>query len=213
VGLIDVGYFKAASASALNATPRQLTPKPEAWVEWLKDLGPTIPGGPLFLRLYWYDGAYDAVHSHYEAQRAYFDNIATVPGIQLRLGHLQVKKAPKWQYPIKAALKKMGALEEFEEHFKFRPELTQKGVDTLMTLDLVRLAQRAVYDAAVLVTGDRDLAEPVRAAQDEGRRVLLVRPEGGGLAPELGQLADEVRTLAAAELSPLFDVNKPESES
>ena len=137
VGFIDVGYLQAASASALSVKPRQLTPKPEACVEWLKELGPSIPGEPLFLRAYWYDGAYDPRHPKHDAQRRYFDRIANVPGIQLRLGHLQVNKSPKWQYPVKAALKKVGVdLAEFEKHYQFRPELGKRA----STLELLSIS-------------------------------------------------------------------------
>src|SRR5687767_6187751 len=104
VGFIDVGYLQAASASLLGVKVRRLTPRPDACVAWLKDLGGVLPGQPLFLRAYWYDGAYDPSHPKHQAQRHYFDRIASVPGIQLRLGHLRVDKKPKWQYPVKAAL-------------------------------------------------------------------------------------------------------------
>ncbi len=206
-GFIDYGYLQAASASVLGVKMRRLTPKPEACVEWLKDLGATLPGEPLLLRVYWYDGAYDPSHSKHGAQRHYFDRIANVPGVQLRLGHLRVDKNPKWQYPVKAALRKVGVdIAEFQKHFEFKPELGQKGVDTRITLDLVRLAQRHVYDVAVLVAGDRDLAEPVRVAQDEGRRVVVAIPKGAGLAPELKQLADEVRSLDKTTVEALFEI-------
>ncbi|MGH8906868.1 MAG: NYN domain-containing protein [Egibacteraceae bacterium] len=60
----------------------------------------------------------------------------------------------------------------------FYPGRQQKGVDTLVTLDLVRLAQRNAYDTAILIAGDRDLAEAIRTAQDSGKasslRCLLV---------------------------------------
>jgi uncharacterized LabA/DUF88 family protein len=67
-------------------------------------------------------------------------------------------------------LRAAAGLAQFEEHFQFRSELGQKGVDTRITLDLVRLAQHDVYETAILIAGDRGLAEPVRAAQDEGKR-------------------------------------------
>ena len=211
-GFIDVGYLKAASAGALKLKTRQLKPRADACVSWLSGLAPSIPGDSTLLRVYWYDGAYDPRHARHAAQRRYFDAIANIPGVQLRLGHLQVR-TPKWQYPVKAALGRVGVdLKTFEQHFQFRPELGQKGVDTRITLDLVRLAQRHVYDTAVLVAGDRDLAEPVRVAQDEGRRVILAIPHGAGLADELRQLADEVRTLEDETLRGLFEISEDESE-
>lgn len=185
-----------------------MAPEPHGCVDWLRDLGAQLPGSPIFLRAYWYDGAYDSRHHKHRAQRRFFDRIAKTPGVQLRLGHIQVR-TPTWQYPVKAALRKVGVdLGEFEKHFQFRPELGQKGVDTLIALDLVRLAQRRVFDTAVLVAGDRDLAEPVRVAQDEGRRVIVAIPERGGIAAELAQLADEVRYIGEEDLRKMFSVTE-----
>jgi uncharacterized LabA/DUF88 family protein len=204
-----LGYLKAAAAHRLKAKITDLTPEPQGCVEWLRDLGSGLPGSSNFLRVYWYDGAYDSRHAKHEAQRRFFDRIAKTPAVQLRLGHIQVR-TPKWQYPVKAALKKVGVdLAEFEKHFQFRSELGQKGVDTLIALDLVRLAQRHVFETAVLIAGDRDLAEPVRVAQDAGRRVIVAIPEGGGIATELAQLADEVRHLGEDELRRMFTLTDP----
>ncbi len=84
--------------------------------------------------------------------------------------------------------------------------MEQKGVDTLIVLDLVRLAQRRAYDTAFLIAGDRDLAEAVRVAQEEGRRVVLLHPSGGGVATELRHLADEVRSLDETDLKLMLRV-------
>lgn len=199
VGFVDFGFLKAASAKPLGCSARDLRPTPQGVVEWLDSLESD------FLRAYWYDGAYDPRHGRHAAQRKYFDGIAAVPGIQLRLGHLQ-ETTPKWQYPVQEALKKCGVdLAEFQKHFQFRPQLGQKGVDTRITLDLVALAQRHAYDVGVVVAGDRDLAEPVRVAQEEGRRIIVAIPVGGGIAKELQQIADRVIELDAATLDTMFD--------
>lgn len=204
VGFIDFGFLKRASCKPLNASAKRLTPKPEGVVNWLKSIQYQDPEG--FLRAYWYDGAFDPRHAKHNAQRRYFDGIAAVPGIQLRLGHLQELK-PKWQYAVQKALDAAELdRKAFEAHFQFRPELGQKGVDTRITLDLVRLAQRHAYDVGVLVAGDRDLAEPVRVAQDEGRRIIVAAPAKASVAVELKQLADEVIELTPIMLQSMFDV-------
>ncbi len=204
VGFIDFGFLQKAAGRPLGASPRRLKPKPGGVVNWLSSFQPSDPNA--FLRAYWYDGAYDPRHPRHNAQRKYFDTIAAVPGIQLRLGHLQELK-PKWQHAVQEALKSAGLdRAKFEEHFQFRPELGQKGVDTRITLDLVRLAQRHAYDVGVLIAGDRDLAEPVRLAQDEGRRIVVAAPEKASIASELKQLADDVVELTPAALCSMFDV-------
>jgi uncharacterized LabA/DUF88 family protein len=202
VGFVDFGFLKAATAAALKVDGRKLRPDAEACVAWLREASAAT--GTSFLRVYWYDGAFDPRDPRHAKQRLYFDAIARTPGVQLRLGHLQ-ERTPKWQYPVKAALRNVGVdLALFEKHFQFRPELGQKGVDTRITLDLVRLAQRRVFDTAIVIAGDRDLAEPVRVAQDEGRRVIVAVPKGAGLAQELKQIADEVWTIEPPDLQKLF---------
>ncbi|HEX3392757.1 MAG TPA: NYN domain-containing protein [Solirubrobacteraceae bacterium] len=204
VGFIDFGFLKKAGCRPLAASARRLTPKPEGVVNWLRSFQPNDPNA--FLRAYWYDGAFDPRHARHNAQRRYFDTIAATPGIQLRLGHLQELK-PKWQHAVREALKSAGLdRAKFEEHFQFRPDLGQKGVDTRIALDLVRLAQRHAYDVGVLIAGDRDLAEPVRLAQDEGRRIIVAAPSQASVAIELKQLADEVIELTPTILRSMFDV-------
>jgi uncharacterized LabA/DUF88 family protein len=183
-------------------SPRDVQPDARGCVEWLsalaRRLALTAPS-PL-LRVYWYDGAFDAADPRYGGQRVFFDAIASTPGIQLRLGHLR-ERTPRWQHAVRNAVLACGVdLAKFEMHFQFRAELEQKGVDTLIALDLVRLAQRGAYETALLVAGDRDLAEAVRVAQDEGRRVIVAPPTSGGVATELRQVADVLHPLEEADL-------------
>lgn len=202
VGFVDFGFLNKAACGPLRATT--LAPKAEGVVNWLMGIQQNEPNS--FLRAYWYDGAYDPRHPRHNAQRKYFDMIAAVPGVQLRLGHLQETK-PKWQHAVRKALDNAGLdRAKFEEHFQFKPELGQKGVDTRIALDLVRLAQRRAYDVGVLVAGDRDLAEPVRHAQDEGRRIIVAAPTNASVAIELKQLADELIELTPALLKTMFDL-------
>ena len=86
-------------------------------------------------------------------------------------------------------------LREFDRRWTFYPERTQKGVDTLITLDMVRLAGRSVFTNAVLIAGDRDLAEVVRTTQDFGVRTVVATPDPSFVAQELAQLADELITI------------------
>ena len=60
---------------------------------------------------------------------------------------------------------------------------------------MVRLAGRSVFTNAVLIAGDRDLAEVVRTTQDFGIRTIVATPDPSFVAQELGQLADELITI------------------
>jgi uncharacterized LabA/DUF88 family protein len=215
IGLVDAGFLKAEGAKALKVARRRVSLNAGGVVAWLHEAAPALLGmdeadavRERLLRVYWYDGAFDASDSRHASQRKYHDAIAGTPGIQLRLGHLR-ELTPGWQRPIKKALESLGVeIADFEAHYTFRPEFGQKGVDTLIVLDLVRLAQKNAYQTAVLIAGDRDLAEAVRTAQDEGRRVVVALPRGAGIARELKQLADEVVTLDKAALERMLTVSE-----
>lgn len=96
------------------------------------------------------------------------------------------------------------ALSNFEQHFRFQPERAQKGVDALLTLDVVHLAQKGAYDWAVLVAGDRDFEQVVSTAQGEGRRILVAVPTTRDLAPQLRRAADEVILIDRQALAGFF---------
>jgi uncharacterized LabA/DUF88 family protein len=109
------------------------------------------------LRVYWYDVGFPPGTDAYKHQKRYLDAIASTPAVQLRLGHIK-EFIPGWHEAVRAAIVASGwDITEFEKHFDFRPAFEQKGVDSLMVLDMVRLAQRRAHDTAVLVAGDRDL--------------------------------------------------------
>lgn len=203
-GFIDVGYLRGQGGKACGIVPGQIQLQAHACVAWLQTILPNQASGLAglsFLRAYWYDGALEANHSDASAQRHVLDGIAFTPGVQLRLGHL-AERRNRLQHPLERAMHSAAndlkidpddLLAAFNRHWTWRPDRQQKGVDTLITLDLVRLAQRAAFHTAVLLAGDRDLAEPVRTAQDAGRKVIVATIGGqASLAKELAQLADEV---------------------
>lgn len=83
----------------------------------------------------------------------------------------------------------------------------QKGVDALIYRDLITLAQQRAISDAVLLSGDEDLREGVRAAQDLGVRVVLVGidcPGRRNQSEELVLEADRLHTLGADRLAPFF---------
>ena len=160
-------YIGFVDVGVLRSLRRKyFRPQGRAITEWFRGLSENELTGERFLRLYWYDGEHDPSHPGYASQRKFLNAIGVTPGIQLRLGHLVARP----EQPD-------------------RP-LQQKGVDTLLALDLVRLAGRSVFTTAVLIINDRDFSEAIRAAQDFGVRVLIATPNRHRVASELTQLAD-----------------------
>jgi uncharacterized LabA/DUF88 family protein len=174
---IDVGYLKRQGAEALGITgPVVLDGEGiNNWCSWLEG---NIPGAR-FVRAYLYDAEHDPGHSDFGAQRQEFDRIAERPLVRLRLGHLVERSAGT-------------AKARFE----------QKGVDTLLVLDMLRMAYQGTYDQALLVAGDRDFEEVVKEVQDYlGRQVVLLTPEGGSVSKELRQVADTHDEIPVAHLN------------
>lgn len=164
---IDSGYLTAGARKFLNLQgPVRLDGEGvEIWASHVwADSRPTRT-----LRTYVYDAALPADAPEYPEQRTGFDALAGHRGIRLRLGHLTERQAGT-----------------------SRARFEQKGVDTLMVLDLLRMAQQGAFDIAVVVAGDRDLAEALRViADDYARRVILYEVPGSEAHKELKHVADD----------------------
>ena len=103
-GFVDAGYLRAEGAKAIGKRAPEVRLNARAAVNWLRGMDKRIVGS-VFLRAYWYDGAFDPFHKEYVGQRRYFDAIARAPGIQLRLGHIAERRSPI-ATPIRRALGK-----------------------------------------------------------------------------------------------------------
>jgi uncharacterized LabA/DUF88 family protein len=96
-------------------------------------------------RTYFYDALIslsDDADMHAK-QTAYFDRISMMEGCEVKLGTLVNGK----------------------------DGLRQKGVDTLLAIDMVSKAYTNQYEVAILVSGDSDLEPVVRAVKETGKRV------------------------------------------
>ena len=74
-------------------------------------------------------------------------------------------------------LDKIAALDYFEVRSgrtkkTGRGHLRQKGVDTLVAIDMLSKAYENHYDVAILVSGDDDFLDLVRAVKDAGKQVF-----------------------------------------
>ncbi len=66
----------------------------------------------------------------------------------------------------------------------------EKGVDIMISTDMLRLAWEDRYDVATLVSGDGDFAYAVQAVKDTGKQVI-VAAFTSNLSPELSSVADD----------------------
>ena len=65
------------------------------------------------------------------------------------------------------------------------PQITQKGVDVQIALDMATFALKRLVSTVVLVTGDLDLVPAMKLARREGLRVLLDTLGNDGVRLEL----------------------------
>ena len=89
----------------------------------------------------------------------------------------------------------------------------QKGVDALVYRELMMLSRERAISDAFLLSGDEDLCEGVRTAQDQGARVTVIGiATRGGARNQSRELmfgADEVMSLTRKDISRFFTVAAP----
>jgi uncharacterized LabA/DUF88 family protein len=112
------------------------------------------------------------------------------PYFALRMGHVALSPN-RWRLKPRVAreLVKTGPRALTDADFDL--DLTQKGVDMRVGLDMARLALRETVRAMIVVTGDSDFVPAFRFVRREGVKVIL-DPLGHNVRPELRHHADIV---------------------
>ncbi|MFM1822107.1 MAG: hypothetical protein RI967_373 [Planctomycetota bacterium] len=78
---------------------------------------------------------------------------------------------------------------------------SEKGSDVSLAVDLVDLAHRGAFEAALVVSNDGDLRRALEVARfDLGRRVGVLNPHPGRQSRELGRVSSFLRTIRRADL-------------
>ena len=119
--------------------------------------------------------------------RALLDSIELEPDVAVRRGELD---CTGWKLGDKA-LKSLTQSQRSIQSNDLVPDVTQKGVDLRIGLDIATLALKRVIDIMVLVTGDSDFVPAMKYARKEGLRVYLEHL-GHGVKRELKAHADYV---------------------
>ena len=96
-------------------------------------------------RIYYYNAPKKAQENPdgYRSQQSFFSSIKKVPFLELKLVRLVIRGG----VPI------------------------EKGVDVLITVDMIRYARNNAYDTAILVSGDGDFAPALEFLQDFGKHI------------------------------------------
>lgn len=138
------------------------------------------------VRTYYYSCALPPDHEEIarKAQQRFFTALQRVPYTELRLGKL-VKR--------ETSCAACGTRERHQE----------KGVDMRIGVDMLPAASKNLYEVAILVSGDGDLVEAVKAVKDLGKHVELATfPKGR--SDELAAAADVITQLTPSEMKPLL---------
>ena len=106
------------------------------------------------VRTYYYDGMVTVDHPDYQKLDEYHQEIRRL-GIEVVTTRLK----PSGKAESNSDVKKAG-------------NLKQKGTDVKLAVDMVTKAYLDHYDFAILLTGDDDFLDVVKAVKDTGKRVL-----------------------------------------
>jgi uncharacterized LabA/DUF88 family protein len=197
MAFIDAHYFQRAVCVAAGTSPHDKRLDVCAVRDWLLGGWAELLAPRACRRVYWYDGAYDTGHPYAQAQQRFLQAIGKLDLIQPRLGHL-ADVIPDWHRDVRATLIGMDVdLGEFEARYPLAPIRRQKGVDIMLALDLVRLAERGALSQALLLAGDSDFAPAVELARDAGVLITVIAPERHRPAARLRELADQTIEMPA----------------
>ncbi len=156
---------------------------------------PLLEGYEL-LRIYYYDAPPSAAAiarpvsktklnlgatDRFRLGQSLYDQLAIQPHVAMRMGETRLGGA-KWRIKQRVASDLIKAPSPVADD-AFELDISQKGVDMRIGLDMARLALRETVRAIVVITGDSDFVPAFKFARREGVKVYLetlnhnVRPE------------------------------------
>jgi uncharacterized LabA/DUF88 family protein len=109
----------------------------------LGKLGLKLAGDDQLVAIYYYIALVPRTYATYGPQQKFIERVKETALVRLRLGRM-------------------------EEH---GGQLVEKGVDVLIAVDMLEHAYENDYDVAILVSGDGDFAEAVKAVRARGKTV------------------------------------------
>ncbi len=117
-------------------------------------------------------------------------HLRTVRKVALRLGRLH--DVSDWRMKTDCQKRILAGETPNLTDDDFELDITQKGVDMRLGLDIASLAFKKQVDQIVMVTGDADFVPAAKLARREGIDVVL-DPMWQGPAPDLAEHVDGIR--------------------
>ncbi|MDP2727494.1 MAG: NYN domain-containing protein [Dehalococcoidia bacterium] len=121
------------------------------------------------VRIYYYNAPVDQTKEpeHYQDQQKFFQEMRRIPYLEVRLGRLIYRNWPT-EPPY------------------------EKGIDVMMTTDILLHCFRNTYDTMIMVGGDTDLADALQAVKDMGKHVEVALFGSPWTSQRLRDVADKV---------------------
>lgn len=166
--------------------------------------GLPIVAGYELLRIYYYDAhpatmsvkrpvsktKYDlAATDRFRHSQQLFDQLVLKPNFALRMGNVTLSPN-EWKMKHRSVKSLIRGARLVDDN-DFELDLSQKGVDIRIGMDMARLALRETVRTVVVVTADTDFVPAFKYVRREGVKVVL-DPLGAGGRVELQQHADIV---------------------
>lgn len=180
---------------------------------------PQVDGYEL-LRIYYYDAMpsseklqypvsktdYNlALTERYRMSQSLFDQLILKPQFALRMGEVTLSPQ-KWTIKPRSQKQLIKAARDLQDS-DFTLDLSQKGVDMRIGMDMARLAIREMVRAVIVVTGDSDFVPAFKFVRREGVKVIL-ETYGHNVRVELKQHSDfvlETKAVVEAEADAVAD--------
>lgn len=177
--LIDGGFAKRKLNGKLPATAEHF----QKLIQTLSGLAPL--DGMRLHRVYYYDSVpLESSHdnpisretidfgksSQASRFKALYERLTSVPYMALRLGELAFRG---WNIPEKI-LRNAQDGHVLITADDLKPQISQKGVDMRIGMDIAALTLKKQVDVIVLVTGDSDFVPAMKFARREGAALYLV---------------------------------------
>lgn len=118
------------------------------------------------------------------------EQLVKLPFVALRLGELSFNG---WAVTQKKLDKAPGSTVEIR-HEDLKPNITQKGVDMRIGMDIAALTLKKQVQLIVLVTGDSDFVPAMKFARREGAQLYLV-PLNQHIKPTMYEHSDMILNL------------------
>lgn len=125
----------------------------------------------------------------FKLSQSLYDQLVVKPHFALRMGETNLSPN-KWRIKPRVAKELIRSPRALTDE-DFDLDLTQKGVDVRIGLDMARLCLRETVRAVVVVTGDSDFVPAFKFVRREGVKVIL-DPLDHNVRIELRQHADVV---------------------